>query len=170
MAKEEEEKRTQVSSQKAQAVSESHKLDNSTMVPVAWQWKNISGEAKRPLFKLGPRIDSQTHILLLNITKLQPTHQFLQPLHPPGPSALQDGHDVERLPMTSPFGLSSCFFFFWCNLWGVLGEWTPTADPSYIRAWLFQTSKIALHTFRIRSHPQVSKHLHYHSSCLISSY
>lgn len=52
------------------------------------------------------------------------------------------------------------FFFFLRDLWGVLGEWTPTADPSYICAQLLQTSKTALHTFCIRSHPQDSKHLH----------
>lgn len=169
MAKEEEEKKTQVSSQKAQAVSESHELDSSTTVPLAQLWKNISGETKRPFFKLGPRINSQIHILLLNIAKLQPTHELLQALHPRGPSALQDGHDLEKVPMTSPFGLYS-WGFFGRNLWGVLGEWTPTANPRYTCAWLLQTSKTALHTFRIRSHPQVSKHLHYHSSCLISSY
>jgi len=37
-AKEEEEKKTQMSSQKDQAVSESHELDSSTIVPLAWLW------------------------------------------------------------------------------------------------------------------------------------
>lgn len=105
MAKEEEEKKTQVSSQKAQAVSESHELDISTTVPLAWLWKNISGETKRPFFKVGSRVTSQMHILLLSIANLQPTHEFLQPLHPYGPSDLQHGHVSERVPVALPLGL-----------------------------------------------------------------
>lgn len=107
MAKDEEEK-TQVSSQKVQAVSESHELDNSTTVLLAWLWKIISGETKRSIFKLGPSINSGIHILLLNIEKLQPTDE--QPVHTHGPSALQDGYDLESVSMTSPLGLYSRVF------------------------------------------------------------
>lgn len=71
-------------------------------------WKNISGET-RLFFKWRPKVSSQVYILLLNIAKLQPTHK-LQTLHPHAPSALQDGCDLESVPITSSLGL--CFWGF----------------------------------------------------------